>query len=67
MGVTIVNNGIECTDRIVYVTGTYRAVVVSGRAVEFLFFLQWSVKIALIDIGIVIYERQDFVVRFLDS
>ena len=30
-GVTIVNNGIECANRIVYETGTYKAVVVSGR------------------------------------
>ena len=34
MGVTIVNNEIECADRIVYETGTYKAVVVSGRAGE---------------------------------
>ena len=33
-GVTIVNNEIECADRIVYETGTYKAVVVSGRAGE---------------------------------
>ena len=32
--VTIVNNGIECANRIVYETGTYTAVVVSGRAGE---------------------------------
>ena len=32
--VTIVNNGIECANRIVYETGTYKAVVFSGRAGE---------------------------------
>ena len=32
--VTIVNNGIECPNRIVYETGTYKAGVVSGRAGE---------------------------------
>ena len=32
--VTIVNNEIECADRIVYETGTYKSVVVSGRAGE---------------------------------
>ena len=32
--VTIVNNDIECADRIVYETGTYKAVVVSGKAGE---------------------------------
>ena len=33
-GVTIVNNEIECADRIVYETGTYKAVVISGRGCE---------------------------------
>ena len=33
-GVTIVNNEIKCADRIVYETGTYKPVVVSGRAGE---------------------------------
>ena len=33
-GVTTANNEIECADRIVYETGTYKAVVVSGRAGE---------------------------------
>ena len=33
-GVTTVNNEIECADRIVYETGTYKPVVVSGRAGE---------------------------------
>ena len=33
-GVTTVNNDIECADRIVYETGTYKAVVVSGRTGE---------------------------------
>ena len=34
-GVTIVNNEMECGDRIVYETGTYKAVVIiSGRAGE---------------------------------
>ena len=33
-GVTIVNNEIECADRIVYETGTYKAVVISGRVSE---------------------------------
>ena len=33
-GIITVNNEIECTDRIVYETGTYTAVVVSGRAGE---------------------------------
>ena len=32
--VTIVNNEIECANRIVYETGTYTAVVVSGLAGE---------------------------------
>ena len=32
--VSIVNNEIECADRIVYETGTYKPVVVSGRAGE---------------------------------
>ena len=32
--VTIVNNEIECANRIVYETGTHKAVVVSGRAGE---------------------------------
>ena len=32
--VTTVNNEIESADRIVYETGTYKAVVVSGRAGE---------------------------------
>ena len=32
--VTTVNNEIECADRIVYETGTYKAVVVSGWAGE---------------------------------
>ena len=36
LGVTIVNNEIECADRIVYETGTYKAVVISGRASEFI-------------------------------
>ena len=30
--VTIANNEIECADRIVYETGTLKAVAVSGRA-----------------------------------
>ena len=30
--VTIVNNETECANRIVYETGTHKAVVVSGRA-----------------------------------
>ena len=34
MGGTIVNNKIECADRIVHETGTYKAVVVSGKAGE---------------------------------
>ena len=33
-GVTIVNNEIECADRIVHETGTYKAFVISGRAGE---------------------------------
>ena len=33
--ITIVNNEIECADRIVYETGTYKPVVVSGRAGEY--------------------------------
>ena len=65
--VTIVNNEIECADRIVYETGTYKAVVVSGRAGECFISLYLSVKIAQIDIGIAIYERQGFVVRIFDS
>ena len=36
-GVAIVNNEIECADRIVYETGTYKAVVVSARAGNVLF------------------------------
>ena len=32
--VTIVNNEIECANRIVYETGTHKAIVVSGRAGE---------------------------------
>ena len=32
--VTIVNNEIECANRIVYGTGTHKAVAVSGRAGE---------------------------------
>ena len=66
-GVTIVNNEIECADRIVHETGTYKAVVVSGKAGECFISLKWSVKIALIDIGIAIYERQGFVVQIFDS
>ena len=31
------------------------------------YFFKWSVKNALIDIGIVIYERQGFVVQIFDS
>ena len=31
------------------------------------YFFKWSVKIALIDIGIAIYERQSFEVRIFDS
>ena len=31
-GGTIVNNDIECSDRIVHESGTYKAVVVSGKA-----------------------------------
>ena len=34
LGVTIVSNEIECSDRIVYGTGIYEAVVVSARASE---------------------------------
>ena len=33
-GVTVVNNEIEWADRIVYETGTYKAVVISGRTGE---------------------------------
>ena len=32
--ITIINNGIECANRIVYEIGTYKAVVVSGGAGE---------------------------------
>ena len=35
--VTIVSNEIKCADRIVYETGIYEAVVVSGRASECFF------------------------------
>ena len=31
------------------------------------YFFKWSVKNALTDIGIAIYERQGFVVRIFDS
>ena len=65
--VTIVNNETECANRIVYETGTHKAVVVSGKAGGCFISLKLSVKIALIDIGIAIYERQGFVVRILDS
>ena len=37
--VAIVNNEIECADRIVYETGTYTAVVISGRAGECFIYL----------------------------
>ena len=33
-GITIVNNEIDCADRIVHESGTYKAVVVIGKAGE---------------------------------
>ena len=62
--VTIVNNEVECANRIVYETGTHKAVAVSARASECFIFLN---EVSRMPRLIAIYERQGFVVQIFDS